>query len=286
MISIAFRNLKVFFRDKNSVFFSLLSVIIIIGLYVLFLGDTLMGNMKNIEGARFLMDSWIMAGLMAVSSITATMGAFGIMVEDKSKKYINDFYAAPLKRRDIAGGYILSSFLIGMIMSLITFVLSEIYIVSYGGQILPFLSILKVFGLIIISVLSSSSMVFFIVSFFSSNNAFAAGSTVLGTLIGFLTGIYIPIGILPGAVQFIIKIFPVSHAGVLFRQVLMDIPLAASFSGAPSEMLSSFKEEMGVTFNYGGVIASPLTHILVLVATTALFYGLAVLNISRKSKLK
>jgi multidrug/hemolysin transport system permease protein len=33
------RNLKVFFRDKSSVFFSLLSAIIIIGLYVLFLGD-------------------------------------------------------------------------------------------------------------------------------------------------------------------------------------------------------------------------------------------------------
>ena len=34
------RNLKVFFRDRSSVFFSLLAVFIIIALYAVFLGDT------------------------------------------------------------------------------------------------------------------------------------------------------------------------------------------------------------------------------------------------------
>ncbi|HCD44303.1 MAG TPA: ABC transporter, partial [Lachnoclostridium sp.] len=33
------RNLKLFFRDRSAVFFYLLSVFIIIGLYALFLGD-------------------------------------------------------------------------------------------------------------------------------------------------------------------------------------------------------------------------------------------------------
>ena len=48
------RNLRLFFRDKMSVFFSLLSVFIIIGLYVLFLGDMMTGNMGGLGGnARF-----------------------------------------------------------------------------------------------------------------------------------------------------------------------------------------------------------------------------------------
>ncbi len=38
MIGMAKRNLKLFFRDKSAVFFSLLAVFIIIGLYALFLG--------------------------------------------------------------------------------------------------------------------------------------------------------------------------------------------------------------------------------------------------------
>jgi multidrug/hemolysin transport system permease protein len=34
------RNLKIYFRDKASVFFSMLSVIIIFALYILFIGDS------------------------------------------------------------------------------------------------------------------------------------------------------------------------------------------------------------------------------------------------------
>ena len=39
MISFVSRNLKVFFRDKTAVFFSLLAVLIVLGLYIFFLGD-------------------------------------------------------------------------------------------------------------------------------------------------------------------------------------------------------------------------------------------------------
>ena len=55
------RNLKVFFRDRSSVFFSLLAVFIIIALYAVFLGDTITGGMEDVEGIDFLMNSWIIA---------------------------------------------------------------------------------------------------------------------------------------------------------------------------------------------------------------------------------
>lgn len=42
--------------------------------------------------------------------------------------------------------------------------------------------------------LSSSSIVFFLTTFLRSQNAFSAASTVIGTLSGFLTGIYVPDG--------------------------------------------------------------------------------------------
>jgi multidrug/hemolysin transport system permease protein len=76
MIQFAIRNIKVFFKDKMSVFFSLMSVFIVIGLYVLFLGDVMESNLASLgDHKRFLMDSWIMAGLLSVTSITTTMGA-------------------------------------------------------------------------------------------------------------------------------------------------------------------------------------------------------------------
>ena len=96
MRQLVLRNLRIFFRDRSAVFFSLLAVFIIIGLYVLFLGDMMASSLKDVAGSRFLMDSWIMAGLLAVTSMTTTLGAFGIMVDDQSKKIIKDFYCSPV----------------------------------------------------------------------------------------------------------------------------------------------------------------------------------------------
>ena len=142
------RNLNIFFRDRTSVFFSLLSAIIIIGLYVLFL--EMSGSAASECGVRFLMDSWIMAGLLAVTSMTTTMGAFGIMIDDKTKKISKDFYSSPIRRSSLTSGYILSSYIIGVIMTLFTLVLAEIYILAYDGALLS-IALLKMIGMILLS---------------------------------------------------------------------------------------------------------------------------------------
>lgn len=278
----AIRNLKLFFRDKSAVFFSLLSVFIIIGLYVLFLGDMMVNNMTEIKDARFLMDSWIMAGLLGITSMTTTMGAFGVMVDDRAKKIAKDFFTSPLKRSSVAGGYIVSTLIIGVLMSLVALVLAELYIISSGGEILPVSAAFETLALIVLAVISSSSMVFLAVSFFKSQNAFAAASTVIGTLAGFLTGIYIPVGNLPSAVQLVVKVFPVSHAAVLFRQVFMKVPIEAAFSQAPALMEENFRKNLGVVFEIGDTALKPVWSILYLIVATVVFYTLAVINISRK----
>ena len=259
------RNLKVFFRDRASVFFSLLAVFIIIGMYVLFLGDVWLQNLPDMPGAKPLMDSWIMAGLLAVTSMTTTMGAFGTMVDDRAHKLIKDFSASPIRNSQIAGGYILSSFTVGVIMTLITFVLAELYIVGGGGALLPFGSLVKMLLLLLLSALCNTAMVSFLISFFKSNNAFGTASSIIGTLIGFLTGTYLPIGMLPEGIQFVIKIFPVSHAALLLRQVMMEAPMQTVFAGAPAEMVEGFQQEMGVLFKMGDTYMTGLTSILILV---------------------
>jgi len=285
MIGFTIRNLKVFFKDKTSVFFSLLSVFIIIGLYAFFLGDVWVESLEaeGITNARYLMDSWIMAGLLAVSSFTTTMGAFGTMVDDKTKKISKDFISSPLKRTSIAGGYVLSSFIIGVIMCLITLVLAEVYVLSNGGELMNFITLIKTLGLIILATFTNTSIILFLVSLFKSANAFATASTIVGTLIGFVTGIYLPIGNLPATIQWIIKLFPVSHAAALMRQTMMADAMNLSLAGAPTEVIADFENTMGVTFKFGSSTATPIISIIVLIATAAVFYILAVISLSKKN---
>ena len=282
MTNFAVRNLKIFFRDKSAVFFSLLASFIIIGLYVLFLGDVWSSSFGEIPNAREIMDNWIMAGLLAVTSVTTTMGAFGTMINDKDKKIDRDFLSSPLSRRSIAGGYLISAFVIGLIMSLITLVLAEIYIVAEGGQLLTLDAFATMLGLIVLADLTNTAMVFFIVSFFTSQNAFSTASTIIGTIIGFITGIYLPIGVLPSSVQWVVKLFPTSHAAMLMRQTMMDKVMNEEFASVPAEFVTEFKEMMGTTFNFGGTQIRPYISVIVLLATAALFFILAIINISRK----
>jgi multidrug/hemolysin transport system permease protein len=287
VVNLIKRNLKLFFRDRASVFFSFLVVFIIIGLYAMFLGNMMVEAFKDTLGdnARFIINSWIMAGILSVVSITTTLGAFGVMVDDKTKNILKDFLSAPFKRSQLAAGYVISSFIVGVIMSIVALIVAEIYIVANGGSLLGFMPLLKLFGVMLLSVFAGTSMVFFIVNFFRSSNAYSVASSVIGTLIGFLTGIYIPIGQFTApAVQAVIKSFPISHAASLFRQIMMEAPMSKAFANAPAEAVTNFERTMGVTFFFGGKGLSPLINILVLIVTGVVFLVLAIISMSVKKR--
>lgn len=283
MIKFAERNLKIFLRDRAAVFFSLLAVLIVLGLYLLFLGEQLVNSVsERIDGADFLMNSWIFAGVLAVTPVTSTLGSFGVMINDKGKKIYKDLICTPIKPWKLAGGYILSSFCIGMIMSIIIFILSEIFIVLNGGELLPLSLTAEVLGTIVVAVLASSAMMYFIVSFFSSQGAFTAASTVIGTLIGFIMGIYLPIGELSEGLQYVIEFFPISHAASLFRKFFMEVPLDRSFSGIPDEFATQFKIHMGIEYQVGDFTFSSLDSLIYLIVTAIIFYILGILVTARK----
>lgn len=284
MISFVSRNLKVFFRDKTAVFFSLLAVLIILGLYIFFLGDVWVDSFPNIKGVKNLMNCWIIAGLIGVTSVTANMGAFGTMIEDKSKNKIKDFYVSPIKKSKIVGGYIISSFIVGSMMSVVTLIISQIYLVYSGVDVLNFKELTEVFLIILMTSLSNSAMILFIVSLFSSEKAFSTASTIVGTLIGFITGIYLPISMLPDSVQIIVKLFPTSHGISILRQIFMKKQMDISFADVPTNYINEFKESMGVVYYINDKLVSNTTIVFILIASTIIFFFLAVLILYKKKK--
>ena len=284
MISFVSRNLKVFFRDKTAVFFSLLAVLIVLGLYIFFLGDVWVDSFPNIKGVKNLMNCWIMAGLIGVTSVTANMGAFGTMIEDKSKNKIKDFYVLPIKKSKIVGGYIISSFIVGSMMSVVTLIISQIYLVYSGVDVLNFKELTEVFLIILMTSLSNSAMILFIVSLFSSEKAFSTASTIVGTLIGFITGIYLPISMLPDSVQIIVKLFPTSHGISILRQIFMKKQMDISFADVPTNYINEFKESMGVVYYINDKLVSNTASVFILIASTIIFFFLAVLILYKKKK--
>lgn len=88
-----------------------------------------------------------------------TLGAFDIMMHDIDIKISKDFDASPLHKASIVGGYTLSACAVGFLLSMITFLLGKAYIVVNGGAWLSVYKMLRVIGVVALSVLSCSTAV-------------------------------------------------------------------------------------------------------------------------------
>ncbi len=277
------RNLYLYFRDRSSVFFSLLSVFIALGIYFLFLAANMERSMEGIAGLTYLLDSWFLAGALAIMSVTITLGSYGTMVEDETYHIQKDFLVSPMKRSTIALSYVFSSCIIGLIMSFIVLVLGEICIVMRGGELLPLSSFLKIIGLLVISVISSSAVMFFLAGFLHSNSSYSGASTVVGTLIGFLAGMYMPIGSLPLGVQSFVRIIPTAHASALFRQILMEQPLETITATMP-QVAKQLQEELGVILKAGDTEITVWMSLAFMIGTAVLFFLLSLARLAKKKQ--
>ncbi|MEE0777665.1 MAG: ABC transporter permease [Massilimicrobiota sp.] len=282
MIIFASRVLKIYLRDKTAVFFSLLSSFIIIGLYILFLGETYSSSFEQIGNIHQLMDQWVMAGLLATTSVSTSVATLSVMVDDQYQKRQKDFYCTPIKKTALAGGYFMASLIISFFLSLITLFFAQIYILINKGSWVSFSVYMQIIVILLLTVLMNSSMMFFISSFFKSNHAFSTATSIIGTLIGFLTGIYIPIGTLPEIIQWVIKIFPTSHGAVLLRQTMMNSTMNQSFQQLPQTAVVEFQNILGITYQFENITLTPICHYFYLIIFTIIFFIGAVYIHSRQ----
>lgn len=267
MIILALRVLKIYFRDRTAVFFSLLSSLIMIGLYILFLGKVYSGNISGVPQARLLMDEWIMAGILATTSVTTTLAAFNIMVDDV-KSIQKDWVLAPVRRHVITGGYLIAAFLIGWILSLLSLVFAMFYLRLFGGDGYSLVTWLQIIGALTLIVLTNASMTFCFASFFKSRRAFSTAQSILATLIGFLAGIYIPVGMLPNTIQWLVSLFPTTHGVALLRQIMMDAHLQLIPKTAALEICKMY----GVVIHFGDFIFSRLENAFYLILFAVILF--------------
>ena len=201
-LSLVGRNNKVFRRDKTQVFFSLLSVIITIVLYAIFLQKMQIDRIEQVAEATpamvTMVNEWLVAGLLSMIAVTSTLAAFGIAVKDIETKATADFLTAPVSRATIQFSYVANAFLIGIVFSITALIGCEIFIFATGGSLLGFAEFAKVLAILLLSVSLASVVNVFLVLFVSTQNAFSTLGTLVGTVIGFLCGVYVPVGVLPG----------------------------------------------------------------------------------------
>ena len=280
MLALAKRNTLCYLRDRQSVLFSLMAVLIVVLLYLLFLRDILISSYPEMDGMPHLIDAWVMAGILGIVPVTASAGSLQTMIEDRVSGRDRDIAVTPLSRWEIVGGHVLSTFASGLVMSLLALVICLAYLVAVGCP-LSAAGVAECVVLLIPSALSGSVIVYAMVSFIRSTGAFSGFFTVVSVMIGFLAGIYMPMGTMPEAMQVIGTLVPASQMAALFRESLCSDAMADVFAGAPADVLGGFRTDMGFDLALGGFEFSAAASLVYSLAVAAVFMAIAVLAVRR-----
>ncbi|MBO5353453.1 MAG: ABC transporter permease [Lachnospiraceae bacterium] len=254
------RNILVYIKDKSAVFFSMLSMIIVLMLMFFFLGDMnvnyvtelqeLYGGARDsaadLKNADMLVQYWTLAGLMVVNSMTVTLTVVGTLVTDRVGNKLKSFYTAPVSRLTVALSYILSAIIVGFVLCTLVFVLYMGFIWCMGGEVLTLPTIGKVLVGTLVNVILFSVLMYLLALFVKSSSAWGGLATIVGTFVGFLGAVYIPVGSLPEGVTGVLKCLPILHAASIMRKFMCMDALEQAFAGVPEEVVKVYREVMGI----------------------------------------
>ena len=237
-------------------------------------------EVSNYVDTDLIMFNWLIAGILAINSISTTLTVFGTKVKDDEKDISKDLHSTPTSKAKVAGGYIGAAFIISMLISVFTLVIAQVILFFQFGEIISFITLLKVLGITLATVFSNSAMMYLVILYIETSGAYSMASSLIGSFSGFLAGVYIPIGVLPDAVAYVIKLFPASHAASLLRRVLMESEFQ-KMGDVPSEVIAEVKETLGVVFTLGDGHITATQSLIYVLLTGVIFYMLAVWKLSK-----
>ena len=291
------RNLGLYFRDYSAVFFSLLSMLIIIVLMVFFLGDINnadlldaiklvpgRGGQDDVDTIKNFSFLWTCAGIMTINASTVTHAFYSNMIKDRTGNRLNSLFVMPVKKPVFVLGYVTAAWLSGVVMSIVTLIVTEIIGVINGIEILPVNTHLQLLLLIMINNFVYSTIMFLFATLIKSQSAWSGIGIILGTLAGFLGGIYFPLGAMSETMQKTVKCFPFIYGTSLFRKVMLSPIENSLFDGTPDIIRSEVDRTMGMDLFLGNTQLSEISKAGILVAVGVVFiiFSTLCLTISKK----
>ncbi|UTT62292.1 ABC transporter permease [Microcella humidisoli] len=280
VLTITARNLRLFFRDRAGVVFSLMGALIVFLLYALFLSDLQVRSIAasfpdaDASDVRAFVDTWMFAGIIAMTSITTSLGALAVFVEDVASGRFRDFMVSPIRRWQLVLGYLLATVVVALVMTTVVLGASIAYLFLIDGVTIGVFPLALTMFWIVLSCVAFAALWAFVVSFLRSTAAFSALATVVGTIIGFLAGAFIAIGLFPAGVRDIVNALPFAQSAMLMRQQFTEESLRALVGDQP-EAIAPLSEFYGITAVVGGAVVPVPLVVALLLAYALAFTALA-----------
>ena len=229
------RNLLLFFKDWQSILFSLLTSIIVLVLYLLFLKGTfvsaIQSAMEQYPGLTSMVPQkdidmfanlFLLSGILGSAMISVPFSCITVLVKDRANKVDYDILATPMKRGQIIFAYFVSAVLTSTLLTDIILAVGLIGIRMQGNMYLNISQVVKAFSIVALGSISASAIFMIVVLFFKTVSACEAFFGILSAASGFVIGAYIPISQFSNEVQTVCNLFPASQITIMLRNILLN----------------------------------------------------------------
>ena len=229
------RNVLLFFKDWQSILFSLLTSIIVLVLYLLFLKGTfvsaIQSAMEQYPGLASMVPQkdidmfanlFLLSGILGSAMISVPFSCITVLVKDRANKVDYDILATPMKREQIILAYFISAVLTSILLNSIILAVGLIGIRMQGNMYLNISQVVKAFSVVALGSISASAIFMIIVLFFKTVSACEAFFGILSAASGFVIGAYIPISQFSNEVQTVCNLFPASQITIMLRNILLN----------------------------------------------------------------
>lgn len=229
------RNVLLFFKDWQSILFSLLTSIIVLVLYLLFLKGTFvsaiqrameqypgLASMVPQKDIAMFANLFLLSGILGSAMISVPFSCITVVVKDRANKVDYDILATPMKREQIILAYFISAVLTSILLNSIILAVGLIGIRMQGNMYLNISQVVKAFSVVALGSISASAIFMIVVLFFKTVSACEAFFGILSAASGFVIGAYIPISQFSDGVQTVCNLFPASQITIMLRNILLN----------------------------------------------------------------
>lgn len=228
------RNILLFFKDKQSVIFSLLTSIIVLALYLLFLKSSFIDAINGILEAfgalslveagdvNMIADTILLTGIVGSAMITVPYNCLTTVVKDRESKIDYDILATPIKRGSIVLSYFVSAAVSAVLLTSVILTAGLLLIGSEGDLYMTAADIALTYAVVAFGSVSATAFFMILILLFKTSAASGAFFGMLSAASGFVIGAYIPISQFSGSVQTVCNLFPASQITIILRNMLMN----------------------------------------------------------------
>lgn len=287
------RNVRMFFHDKGLFFTALITPVILLVLYISFLGgiyrDTfLMSIPSGIIVPDRVMDGLVggqlVSSILSVSCVTVAFCSNMLSVQDKASGVRRDIDVSSAPRQTVALAYYLATVLSTLLVCLSAMLLCFVYLAVVGWY-LSFLDVLLLLLDVVMLVLFGTLLSSIINLFLSTQGQISAVGTIVSSGYGFISGAYMPISQFSEGLQSVLTLMPFTHGTALLRTHAMRGAIAAiGEAGVPETALDMLRDSTDCRLYVGETAVSVPTMYAVILGTVALLLGAYILLHTLRSR--